>query len=195
MKSEQIKKEVCFHEAGHWVVAQHSGFKVGEIKISIIKNGKLFSHSGSSKIFPRLESNSQKSIENYLRNRIYILFSGVISQTLCIESKNENTANSLLMSNGSDDYKTITELLCILRGICYPDANSELDNKHTLQLQGECWVYSNKIVQELKEDITTIALKMEAEIKSMNLEYVFNGEKLASWLQAIPSSVEPSLRP
>lgn len=186
MKSENIIKGVCYHEAGHWVAARQLGFIVGEIRITVQKNGKLFGHSGSAKIFPRLQSNTKEDLEKYLRNRISILFSGVIAQTLCIENKCESTAGNLLSSDGADDYKTINELFYILRGLCYPYENSELDSKQILQLQKECWEHSNQVVKKHEEDIAAIALKLEGRIKSMNKEYVFNCEELASWLPNLP---------
>lgn len=193
MKSDQIKIEVCFHEAGHWIVARHLNFKIGEVRITIKKDGGNFGHSGSARIFPRLESNSNQSIEKYLRDRIAVLFAGVISQTLSIKNNSTNTARNLLESDGADDYKTINELFYILRGVCYPGETEYLNEEQILQLQKECWEYSDKIVQSLKSDISKLAHKMAKEVISVNKEYIFEHRTLTSWLTNLsPKSDAPS---
>ncbi|SDP92860.1 Peptidase family M41 [Rhodoferax sp. OV413] len=182
MKSDEIKLGVCFHEAGHWVVARNLDFKVGEVRIKIIKDGENIGHYGSSKIFPRLNSNPTQFIEKYLKNRIAVLFAGVIAQTLTITNKDANTAEGLLRTDGSDDYKTITELLFILRGVCHPDEAEELDDTQILKLQKECWEHSDKIIQSMRGDIEALAHKMANEIACINKEYIFNHNKLTGWL-------------
>ncbi|WP_127481458.1 M50 family metallopeptidase [Achromobacter xylosoxidans] len=190
MKSDKIKNAVCFHEAGHWVVARHFGFKTGEIRITITKDKSFFGHHGSSKIFPRLRSSSKELIEKYLRNRISVLFAGVIAQSLTIENKKENSASDLLHSDGSDDHKTVYELLYILRGVCHPDEDEDLDGTRLLKLQKECWESSDQIVQKEKIGIATLAHKMAGEISRMNYEYIFDRDKLAGWLPNLPPNTD-----
>jgi hypothetical protein len=189
MKSDEIK-EASYHEAGHWVVARQLGFETGEIKIEIQQRGKDFGHSGSARIVPRLQIDSIKdSIEKYLRNRIAVLFAGVIAQMKFIEKykKNEETSKMLLGSHGADDHKIIKELLCILRGLLHCNEEPYLDKdkeeeKQNLQLHTECWELSCRIVGEHRDAITILAKKMEEEIQDVNKPYPFSNNDLIGWL-------------
>ena len=182
MKSDDMKKAICYHEFGHWFTASHLGFGTGNIKIKVIKDKKYFGHKGSSKVFPRLNSNSTDSIDIYLKNRISILFSGVISQTLSIESRAENTARDLLKTDGADDYKSITELFYIFRGVRYSEQKKSNDDKHISELQDECWAFANKIINENQDTISYMVTKMKSDILKLNTTYTFTNKKLNQWL-------------
>lgn len=194
MRSDDKKAAVCYHEAGHWVVANHLGFKTGGITVQILKNGNAFGHEGSATVFPRLQSNSPEAIDVYLKNRIAVLFSGVLAQVLQLEWRNENTAAELLQSDGADDYKTVNELLCILRGVRYSYQNERMDDQHIMQLQTECWIHADEIVKDKKTIIIRLAENMAKKIRSFNSEYEFSHKELNEWACTASKEAQSDLK-
>lgn len=180
MKFDTEKLEAAHHEVGHWVIANYLGFKTGKISIEIKHDKKSFGHNGSSKIFPRLDSNSIKEIDLYLKNRIAVLFSGVIAQSICMKNREKYTAANLLKSTGLGDHKKIMELLPIYRGIRFPDASPKDEESQTLDIHTECWTYSDNLVQKNINLISHIAGKISMEIISTNKSFTFEFEKLNS---------------
>ena len=49
----QYKKELIYHELGHWLVSKTLGFKVGSIELEILEVKNTHGHNGSSKIYPQ----------------------------------------------------------------------------------------------------------------------------------------------
>lgn len=183
MKSDQIKQEVCHHEAGHWVIAQEMGFEATDISITIYKEDKSFSSSGSTRVFPRLENNSVEAIEEYLIKRISVLYSGVISQVIAIENTDIDTARNLLMTHGQDDERSITELLQILRGIRFPGKITSDELSQLYEIRHECWQNAETLVEKNKERIQRVARGMAPEIQTLNKPTIFNKSMLQGFAE------------
>ncbi|MEK8047089.1 hypothetical protein [Ideonella margarita] len=168
MQSDQRKLEICHHEAGHWVIAQAVGFEVDDITVTLFKDGKHITASGSATVFPRLEIKSVEAVEEYLVKRIVVLFSGVISESIAIENRNEFTARELLKTNGIDDARSANELLQILRGVRFPGRITIDESRQLAEVQTECWQLANALIEENQDKIRRVARGMALNVSALN---------------------------
>jgi len=158
----KYKKEILYHELGHWIVAKEFQFRVGDIEIYFYQTIDGYYHEASSQVFPMPHINNIASLETYLENRICILYTGVASQQL-YEKRNTDV---LIEEWGIDDNKKIKELMFILRGINFDkkEIRINLEKEHILQLIEKCWKKTELIINENSKIIKNMVMKQENEI-------------------------------
>ena len=178
----QHRKEVIYHELGHWTLAKTLGFRVGNIKLEIYKDQKSnYWHNASSEIFPQPHIQNNEELDEYLVNRICVLQAGVASQLLI----SSESVDSLFKDSGKDDHSKIQELLFILRGIRFTKEQITVKNelKQKQVITDECWSKVVNILNNNENKIKYIASKIETIVKKTNEKHIIKYNDLLEWLE------------
>ncbi|WP_454722582.1 hypothetical protein [Delftia acidovorans] len=172
---------LAYHEAGHWIVARHLDFKVGEISLTVNmykteRDKKYFEGYGSSHVDPEPVISSLAQVEKYLLERMAVLIAGVSAQMI-VEKK--RTLDEVWQICGSDDQGKLNELSFILRGIRFKnDISSDTELSHRNQLISEADELVKKILTDKMQILEKIAKWMASQVKNLGKKYAFTKEDL-----------------
>lgn len=163
--------KVVRHEVGHWVVGYYHGFKVGDIKITIVQGG----HNGEASVNLESDLRSLDLVTRYLERRISVLCAGVLAESLGHDGKtNRNYAGKeLTQGGGTNDYKAIRELVRVLRGIKHGPPSEDLDKlqRQLEQVSDEIWDQTIQIVEDNHEVIDAITRAIMQQAVRLNVEF------------------------
>lgn len=168
---EKIKK-VCFHEAGHYVVAKKLGFTTHGINIECHGPGD---HSGEAIIEPlTVGLINIKSVEGYLERRIKVLYAGVVAQSFTNEEgyNGEYATAEWEQGSGVNDHAKIRELTHVLRNVRFPKTSDE--NEAQAELDGvveQLMDDAGHIVYNYLEVIRCIGDALYDKVKNYRMKY------------------------
>lgn len=190
MNFNLYKEDVIRHELGHWLTARELGFGVGSIEINILQNRIGLGHEGVATILPCHRIEEIECLNNYVKNRIAILFSGVLSQVMAKDEAevNSDLVEGLLASDGADDNSKIIELCHILRGSLYKDnmsAENELEQRN--EIMNACWEIACSTLKKNKKLIGFLVDKICSEVIQSNKKYTFDKSQIESWISDFKS--------
>ncbi|MFJ7140662.1 hypothetical protein [Pseudomonas protegens] len=155
--------KVLKHELGHWLIARHLGFTVGDIQITIIKLDKKksganqYTHSGSSKVFLEPTLKTFSDLHNYLDQRIQVLYAGVLAQTHGQTLTDEELGNVIALDAKGDQEK-IEELSILVRGwIRETDMDTTVLDQKTNEFITESWNKCKASIAELYPTLEKMA--------------------------------------
>ena len=185
MEFDIYKKDVIRHELGHWLAAKKLGFCVGDIGITIHENFSGFGYAGTANILPCHKIDDIEDLKNYLRNRIAILFSGVLSQVMIKDEAeiSSRLVEKLLASDGADDNSKIIELTHILRGVLYSDnMSSEMEIQQRSEIMSSCWELACSNLEEYKDLIDFLLNEIGKCVTQSNKLYKFSRSQIENWI-------------
>jgi hypothetical protein len=172
MGFKETLMKVLKHELGHWLVARHLGFAVGDIEILVWKldekkgGANQYVQDGSSRVIPEPILKSLDELSDYLDKRIQVLYAGVAAQ-IHGQRLTEKEVGKIIELDAPGDQKTIEELAILVRGFIR-DINTDpviLDEK-TNEFITASWEKSQASVAELYPKIERMAAQMARMYKS-----------------------------
>ena len=192
MGFKETLMKVLRHELGHWLVARHLGFDVGDIEIEVIKldekkgGANQYTHRGSSKVFLEPTIKSFSDLHNYLDQRIQVLYAGVLAQTHRQNLNDEELGNVIALDAQGDQDK-IEELSILVRGwIRETDMDTAVLDKKTNEFITESWNKCKASIAELYPTLGKMANELARTYKSehRNLYKLDQLEKLENMINA-----------
>jgi len=158
--------KVLKHELGHWLVARHLGFAVGDIEISVHKleekkrGANQYVQNGSSRVIPEPMIKSFDDLQNYLDKRIQVLYAGVLAQ-IHGQGLNEQEVGAVIALDAPGDQKTIEELAILVQGWIREDnMDSDTLDEKTNEFITASWEKSQACIAELYPKIEKMAAHM-----------------------------------
>ena len=111
---------------GHYVVARATGFRTGDVSLSVTDAPR--SHRGQATVVPPQRLPTLDALRCYLSGRIAVLFAGAAAETLLITGEDNKVNESVARENlnradllgAGGDMAKVHELLHVLRNISYP---------------------------------------------------------------------------
>jgi len=175
---------VCMHEAAHIVIANL--YSYGCIDMSITFSN--FEHSGAAEIdlFKR-DIDTFEKLESHLRERIQILYAGVIAESINLETEEHDMKYALDQwknGGGVDDHKKIRELTRIYRNFKYPKTDSsENAVKELKELDDELITITGNLVFEHLDKIKSLADKIFAKVNRYDQIFSLSKDEIADALK------------
>lgn len=176
--------KVCMHEAAHIVVAYLYSYGYLDINITFSNPG----HSGAAEIdlFKR-DIDTFEKLESHLRERIQILYAGVIAESINLETEEYNIEYALDQWNnggGVDDHKKIRELTRIYRNIKYPKTDSlENAGKELKKLDDELISITGNLVFDNLDKIKSLADKIFVKVNQYDQIFSLSKDEIADALK------------
>jgi hypothetical protein len=169
----RTKRGVALHEAGHFAVARQLGFEVRGLMVSWEPRSEY--HWGSAHIVAIYRIANERELDEYLRERITVLFAGGIAQAFDGVAIDARRLRLVRADNAADDMGKARELfaLYLSRQITRGD-DSEFASSETweeLPLWKRCEADALSILREQWGAIERIAADIEANVNSQRLNY------------------------
>ncbi len=172
MGFKETLMKVLKHELGHWLVARHLGFDVGDIEITIRKleeknkGANQYVQDGSSRVIPKPMIKTLDDLREYLDKRIQVLYAGVLAQIHGQKLTTEKVGEVIAL-DAPGDQKTIEELAILVQGwIREIDTDQTMLNDKTNDFITACWDKSQSCVAELYPKLEKMAEQMARIYKS-----------------------------
>jgi len=197
--SDQYRKRVqriARHEMGHYIASRQFGFRTGDVSVQV--DGLTGGHRGGATIELNRPVHSMDDIDEYLCQRIIILFAGALSEPLFAgapvkaigESENAEAVRVLddPQSGAAFDHAKVRELRAVLRNIRHSDTKSEDTATILTELKAindDLWGRAIKLVDRHYETICGLATNLTARLKREKEEIVIQ----AAELEALPAVV------
>lgn len=126
IKAETLEANRCKanHEAGHYILARHFKFETNGMTIMIENDEGHHAASSVIKLDIPLVGNDQ--IIKYCEERIQILYSGGIAESLHNGKTDPDVALQVWFNGGKSDFEKLKEVMRVLRNIKHP---ATLDEK------------------------------------------------------------------
>lgn len=190
MDFDAYKSKVIRHEVGHWVVAKVLGYEVGEIAIRINQVAQFSSHNAHAHIDLHPSLRSINEIEQFLIDRISILWAGMFYQST-IDNRRIETIRD---TDGANDYSKLRELCFILRGIRYPENDSrDTELEQMKNIADECWSKAKEIINTNNIACERLSKRISQRVTESNVRFEFNFDKLREWFDMDECSAEPNV--
>jgi len=172
-------RKICYHEAGHYVLAREKQFKTQGISV-------LFyfpkGHSGESGIEPwNPMIRTIPDIENYIKRRVQVLYAGAIAEAMDIDGNydSEYALNEWKNGGSKNDYAKFRELIHVLRNISFPETTDEkIAQKQLNEIEDKLIVESGEIVQKRIKLIYKIGDLLFDKIKEYGVEYDLSEQEI-----------------
>ncbi|HBN6206101.1 TPA: hypothetical protein L3M66_004783 [Vibrio parahaemolyticus] len=179
MVSRNSVINICKHELGHWLTAQHYNDAPEYIEINGGPNGL----SGNSYSVPRPDLPSKASVLEFLKNRIAVLIAGVVSETYKRDFSPEQLQD-LYVTTAAVDVERSYVLLHMARGIQFSGKMSEKNQQQQLdRIHQECWDRAEKIISKNSDKIEYLAIKMADKfLSSSSGTYKFTKPELLGFI-------------
>lgn len=163
MGFKETLMKVLKHELGHWLIARHLGFTVGDIQVTVIKldekkrGANQYTHSGSSKVFLEPTLKTFGDLHSYLDQRIQVLYAGVLAQTHGQTLTDEELGNVIAL-DAKEDHEKIEELSILVRGwIREADMDTTILDQKTNEFITESWNKCKASIAELYPTLEKMA--------------------------------------
>jgi len=180
-------QQIAQHEMGHYVASRHFGFRTGYVSVHVAPMGD--GHKGGAAIELNVPIRSTQDLDDYLSQRIIVLYAGVLSEPLSncapvkkLDEKQNNKALNILSSPTSgayDDHNKSCELRAILRNIRFPDTSSQDHEAIKGQLEG----LEHELVNLYYETICGLAANLTQRIRQVGDTVTIEAEEL----EALPA--------
>lgn len=172
MGFQETLMKVLKHELGHWLLARHLGFAVGDIEISVWKcdekkgGANQYVQDGSSRIIPEPILKSLDDLHDYLDKRIQVLYAGIAAQ-IHGQRLTEKEVGMVIELDAPGDQKTIEELAILVHGLISDGSTDPviLDDKKNEFITAS-WEKSQSCIAELYPTIEWMATQMARVYKS-----------------------------
>lgn len=177
------------HEAAHYVAAKKLGFNTGDLSLEMTHMHE--GHNGGSEIILSKDLNGIDDVVAYLRNRIVILYSGVLGESLNNGKVDNEYACEEINRGAKDDFSKCRELLQILNNITFSNSTYEEAQCNLQALNDELWNIATELVQDESHIIEGLGGKIGSEIKTINEKFILTNEEIESlpaiseWLKSI----------
>ena len=169
---ERELNRTIHHELGHWLVAQHVGFKVGKISVENTHNGMI----GSSHIEPyaKRQLTDPKSIAEHIFNRIVVLCAGVaaeiqwkaneLGRLLNVRESTRVYDHGVMDETGLNDKGKIHELSYILISLQHPPTDDmSLIAQRASDLFADAFGQAYEILSALQPKLEEMAILLRAQ--------------------------------
>lgn len=172
---DACRRQLAYHEAGHWIVAKLLGFVVGDIALTVHgeqldKKKYHFHGSGSSHVFPGASLASMKDVDEYIIKRMAILIAGVGAQ----KRTDSRDTDTIWKEHAMDDHGKLNQLFFVLRGIRYPGQVSIEDEvKHRNELTLEVGSLVESLLEKNTNLLEEVANYLISQVKNSNQPYNF----------------------
>lgn len=176
------RRQLAYHEVGHWIVARAAGFKVGAIVLTV--HGNLadpkkkfynFHGEGGSDIYPEPSLASIKDVDDYLLKRMAVLIAGVSAQKLV----DDRDVDKIWSEHAVDDLGKLNELSFILRGIRYPGRISrDTEATHRGDLINEAGEVAKSLLENNQKSLAEISDFVIKGVAKLNQKFTFPSESL-----------------
>ncbi|WP_449228019.1 hypothetical protein [Azospirillum argentinense] len=176
---------VARHEVGHWLMAERQGFIPQDIEITIIDYQG--SHSAGAVVNLACSLTSIAGVQDYLRRRIQILYSGAIAEALddCNQVNNDRAIYLWKFGNAENDRKAADDLLQLLRSVTYELPTSDAEMQQQLDtIVSELWSSAIEFTQQEHAAIGALANAIAKRVTSLGKCYVYSAEEIRQQLEA-----------
>jgi len=178
MNFDLYKRIVIRHEVGHWAVAKLLGYEVGKIEIRIDHSPQGFGHHASAHIKLHPSFKSIRDIESFLINRVAILWAGIIYQS----TVDERSVDEVRDTDGANDHQKLKELCFVIRGIRFPEQNSqEFEHEQLKSINDECWNKAKQLIETNSDAIKRLANQIERKVSKCNVNFTVQLHDLCNW--------------
>lgn len=161
-------RRIARHEFGHWLAAEHYGFKSRSINIIIHEHDR---YTGATDFNLEQDLSSLEKVQSFARRRVIMLMCGAAAEWLTGDRVDlEKASNELTGRTGraKQDAKSIGEMLRILRGIKHPASGELQFNSELESLSAELWAEAVLFVEKEGELITSVAKAVSARGRHLN---------------------------
>ena len=166
------------HEAAHYVAAKKLGFETGDLSLELTHMHE--GHNGGSEIILSKDLKDIDDVVRYLRDRIVILYSGVLGESLNNGKVDNEYACEELNKGATNDDTKCRELLQILNNICFSSSTYEEAQNNLQAINDELWNIAADIVQDENDIIEGLGRRIGSEIKSINKKFTLTNEEIES---------------
>lgn len=157
VQSSEVHKQVIHHELGHWLMARHMGFDVGDIVVKKDTSGAI---SGSTTVYPipNKKFNCLDDIYLHMFNRIVVLIAGVVADVAWQQKKypsinitkasQSSYEEGIMDDSGLNDQAKILELMYILIAIKnYPGTTQEERDSQMNEIFSKAWYKASEVIE------------------------------------------------
>lgn len=169
------------HEAAHYVAAKKLGFKTGDLSLELTHLGE--GHNGGSEIILSKDLNDINDVISYLRNRITVLYSGVLGESLSQGKVDNEYACGELNRGAVNDFAKCRELLQILNNICNSNSNDQEAQNNLQLINDELWKLATELVENENQIIEGLGQRVASEIKNFNEKFILTNKEI----EALPA--------
>lgn len=153
--------DIARHEAAHTVIARSLCFVTNKVRVRANTGGGA---DGQSDIDLDRRLQDMDDIRTYLRERLSVLYAGVIAETMLAGQVDRDEAYKNLETHSKDDYSKIRELLKVLAGIeCGPDEDFQTVLS---RVEDEAWDRTSALVIRFDNIIEQLANTLRADART-----------------------------
>lgn len=183
----ELSLAVSKHELGHWFAARHFGFNEDYIRI-LFRYGwdGSISQEAYAKSWPQADLPNIESVYTYITNRIVCLQSGAAAEFFNNEtgSIDIDAVTESFQESSSNDYKEITNLAYIARGIKFANKISrEKEYEQFSFIVDECWCRTEELISDNFFLIDIMSNMMTDRLIDSRNGVKFNKEELLEFLE------------
>lgn len=164
-------KEVCRHEAGHYVVGRCLGFRTDFISIRLLDvHG---GHGAEAAVTLPQPITTLETLLKYAEDRIQMLFAGSLAQNPAyLHCDNANAADILQNKGGKSDFDKAVELIHVIRNIRYAtDVTDSEAQDHIKLINRDLWRRAIEIVKKEAKVIEAVSRVLAAKVTAIGVRY------------------------